>query len=280
MIDKKFNIQKSSGDSVAFDKNKLENSLKRSGADEDTIQIVINKISSYLYDGISTDEVYKIAFKLLLKERISSAARYSLKKAIIDLGPSGFPFEKFIGELLKQQDYQTKVGQIVDGYCIQHEVDVIATKKNIQYLIECKFHNDNSKQVNVQVPLYIHSRVNDIIRKRSAMKEYEGYDFRACIVTNTRFTLDAINYGVCSDLLLLSWNYPNGNSLRELIEKYKFYPITMLASINKTQKSILIQNNVLLCKQLYDDKNLIDILNLKGHKLLNIKNEINDLFAK
>jgi hypothetical protein len=277
MLDEKFLIVKSSGESVSFDKHKLELSLHRSGADDIAIKNILNEIGNQLFDGITTNEVYKLAFKLLRKNRRSNAARYSLKKAIMELGPSGFPFEHFVGELLKQQGFHTLVGQLVEGYCIRHEVDVVATANKLQYLVECKFYNDNTKYANVQVPLYIHSRMNDIIRRRSSMPEYDGFEFQGCIFTNTRFTPDAANYGICSGLKLVSWDYPNGGSLKELVEKNNFYPVTILTSVDKSQKQTLIKNNVMTCMQLNNDLNLFNMLNLKGNKLENAITEVKEL---
>ena len=44
----------------------------------------------------------------------------------MELGPSGFPFEKLVGKILEQEGFETRVGVIVQGNCVQHEVDVIA----------------------------------------------------------------------------------------------------------------------------------------------------------
>ena len=51
-------ITKSSGDRVKFSLNKLRSSLKRTGADKETIDQIIDKVRDELYQGISTKEIY------------------------------------------------------------------------------------------------------------------------------------------------------------------------------------------------------------------------------
>ena len=47
----------------------------------------------------------------------------------MDLGPTGYPFEDYVAEILKTEGYQTQVRQVLEGNCVSHEIDVIAQKK-------------------------------------------------------------------------------------------------------------------------------------------------------
>ena len=128
---------------------------------------------------------------------MKNAGKYRLKNAIMELGPTGYPFEHFVGAILRTQGYKVKVGVLIDGKCVQHEVDVVAEKDNKIIVVECKFHRSAGKKSDVKIPLYIRSRFNDIYDKWSADgtlgdKEYEGW-----LVTNTHFTTDAEKYGKC-----------------------------------------------------------------------------------
>lgn len=159
---KPITIIKANGEKVPFEIDKLKNSLKSSGASEEITQNIALKISKTLYEGMHTKEIYKKAFSMLRKTPSPTAAKYKLKKAIMQLGPTGFPFERYIAEILKYEGFNVKVGQIVKGHCVQHEVDVIAEKDNQHFMIECKFHSDSSRNCNVKIPLYIQSRFLDI----------------------------------------------------------------------------------------------------------------------
>ena len=102
-------IKKNSKESEPFSIQKLEQSLQRSGASKDEIETIISKINSAIYDGISSNEIYKKAFAELKKLNKTTASRYSLKRAIFDLGPTGYPFERLVAALLKDVNRQQKV---------------------------------------------------------------------------------------------------------------------------------------------------------------------------
>ena len=155
-------IVKYSGDIVDFNVEKLINSLRRSKANEELIQQIVEQVKAELYDGITTKKIYQMAFKMLKGKSRVSASRYKLKKAIMELGPTGFPFEKFVGKILEQEGFQAEIGVIVQGHCVQHEVDVAALKDNKHYMIECKYHSDQGRTCNVKIPLYIQSRFLDV----------------------------------------------------------------------------------------------------------------------
>ena len=126
---KKVTIIKANGDKVSFEIKKLENSLRRSGASDATVERIGKEISNTLFEGMHTKKIYKKAFALLKKEAHPQAARYHLKKGIQELGPSGFPFEKYLSEILEYEGYKVQVGQIVKGDCVNHEIDVIMQMK-------------------------------------------------------------------------------------------------------------------------------------------------------
>ncbi|MDZ4182317.1 MAG: restriction endonuclease, partial [Candidatus Cloacimonadaceae bacterium] len=206
-------IKKASGDTEAFDVGKLKSSLKKAGAAETVINEIVNDIENWVYDGVSTRKIYSRAYKMLRQQNGSGALLYKLKMAINSLGPSGFPFEQFIGELFKVHGYEVKVGQVLEGISITHEMDVIATKGKEHNLIECKFSPNQGKHISIQVPLYVHSRVDDIVEKLHQDPHYKDTTFVAWVVTNARFSSDSIAYSRSKGIHLLGWDYPADNSL-------------------------------------------------------------------
>ncbi len=270
-------ITKASGEKELFSPEKLENSLKRVGAGKDAIAHISDEISNWLESGVSTKKIYRQAFRLLKKYRNGTAARYKLKKAIMEMGPTGYPFEHFVGQLINHYGYETVVGQEIEGQCVKHEVDVVATGNGRQIFVECKFYNSQGKQANVRVPLYIRSRVDDIVKKREALPEFARLKFQGWIVTNTRFTSDAIDYGKCAGLHLVSWDYPTGHSLRDMIEKEQFFPVTALTSINKQQKKMLLDAGIVLCRQICHDPGVVDKLEITPQKREKLLEEVSDL---
>jgi hypothetical protein len=259
-------IRKASGDDEYFDVKKLERSLHNSGAEEFITWKIIEDIQNWIYSGVTTKKIYSRAFRILRRNRAHAAMRYKLKESIIALGPTGYPFEQFIGQIFKNQNYEIEVGVVVDGYSITHEMDVIATKNQLQNLMECKYHKDQGKQVSIQVPLYVHSRVNDIVRKRKEMPEFKNLSYKAWVVTNTRFSEDSIQYGKCNDLELLGWDYPRNKGLKHLVESMKLYPITILHKLTKKGKDLLIEKGIVTCAQLLKNLALLEELELTENK--------------
>ncbi|MEQ8624410.1 MAG: restriction endonuclease [Vicingaceae bacterium] len=258
MSNNNISITKMSGETAFFDESKLRHSLVRSGAEAEIVQEVINEINALLYNGISTKEIYRVAFKKLKSRSRTSASKYKLKKAIMELGPSGFPFEKFIGKILDHEGFETQVGVIVQGKCVQHEVDVIAQKDNKHYMIECKFHSDQGRFCNVKIPLYIQSRFLDVMAKWEKQKGHETKFHQGWVTTNTRFTSDAIQYAECAGLKLLSWDYPANNSLKSRIDKAGLHPLTALTTLTKAEKTKLLNEGIVLCKELHQNSKLLN----------------------
>ena len=270
-------ITKATGEKEAFQSEKLKQSLQRAGANHELIDNIVSEIESWITEGVTTKKIYAKAFALLRKKRNGYAARYSLKNALMELGPSGYPFEHFVGQIFEIQGFETKVGQLVQGQCVQHEVDVVATQNHTQYLVECKYYNTQDKHANVQVPLYIRSRVNDIEAKRKQLPEYNGYTFYGWIVTNTRFTDDATDFGKCSGLHLVSWDYPKGHSLKDMIEKYRMFPITSLTELNKSEKQQLMSKGIVLCRQVVGNPKVLQDVGVSKSKQAKVLAEANEL---
>ena len=270
-------IVKYSGEIEAFDIEKLKRSLRHSKASEPLVKEIATEIQSQLREGMTTKHIYELAYRLLKRKSKSGSARYKLKKAIMELGPTGYPFEKFIGKILEFEGFKTEVGVVMQGHCVTHEVDVAALKKDEHYLVECKFHSDQGRICNVKIPLYIQSRFKDLETHWLKQKDHSLKFHRGWVYTNTRFSSDAVKFGECAGLGLVSWDYPQGNSLKIKIDTSKLYPITALSSLNKQEKQDLLNKGIVLCKELCDNPNLLNGLGIKTLKIKTILKEANEL---
>lgn len=267
-------ITTSTGQRVHFDDDRLRASLQRVGAQPDVIEHIVQQVKTMLYDGISTHKIYSIAFKLLRDTSRPVAARYKLKKALMELGPSGFPFEIYFAQLLAEEGFVVKNDAIIQGHCVTHEVDIVAEKDNTLHYIECKYHNSRGIVADVKVPLYIHSRVRDIVEYQSQQKENAGKKFKGWVVTNTRFTTDAIQYGLCAGLELVAWDFPETNkSLKKRIDETRLYPITCLTTLTGTEKQALLKQKVVLCRTVDKNEQLLSGLGIKANRMQAILHE-------
>ena len=273
----RINIIKANGEKVLFQIEKLISSLEKSGADKMIIDQIVKDIERVLYDGMTTKKIYQMAFKILKRKTRVNASKYKLKKALMELGPSGFPFEKLVGKLLEQEGFKTEVGVIVKGNCVQHEIDVIAQKDNKHYMIECKYHSDQGRFCNVKIPLYIHSRFLDVEKQWVLQKGHETKLHRGGVYTNTRFTNDAIDYGKCVGLLLTSWNYPKEDGLKDRIDKSGLHPLTALTTLTKIEKTKLLDSGIVLCKELHEKPTLLTQIGVPKSRHKNILEDSQEL---
>lgn len=270
-------IQKASGETEAFSVQKLRNSLYNSGAGQNETDQITDEITNWIYNGITTGEIYSRAYNLLQQKRNHLASKYKLKKAIMELGPTGFPFEHFIAKIFEIKGFSVETGHIMEGHCVTHEIDVVALKEKEEHLVECKYSQSPGKTVSVQVPLYVRSRVDDIFKKQKDSDYYKGYTFHGWVVTNTRFTLDAISYGTCSGLNLLSWDYPEGNGMKDIIDREKIYPITVLTYLTKMQKQYLLEHGIVICRQIISKQELLHPLQLETSQFKRLMDELKEI---
>jgi hypothetical protein len=270
------NIIKASGETAAFDPSKLRRSLLKVGADTDLVEHIVENVTLSLREGMTTREIYRIAFRLLRTTSRTIAAKYHLKRAIMRLGTTGYPFEKYVAEILRSKGFLTQTNQIIQGRCVSHEVDVIAKDKQKNIYVECKYHNHQGKKCDVKIPLYVKARFLDIqeTEKNSLAAHFEGW-----LVTNTRFTTDATQYGLCAGLNLIGWNYPLHGNLQEQIEISGLYPITCITDFTKADLFNLFSRNIVLCKSISDDPRILETLRISFNKRKSILNQCEKLSA-
>lgn len=236
-------VIKSTGEKEEFSENKLRASIKRAGIPDSEQEAVVLHIKSKLHENISTKEIYHHIKEFLGKSAHPYAqAKYSLKEAIMTLGPTGYPFEDFFARILQMKGFTTKTRQILSGTCITHEIDVVAQKHTVvanKIMVEAKFHNQVGLRTDVHVALYTKARFEDIKTKNGFTEVW--------LVTNTKASIDAIAYANCVRMNLISWSYPEGGSLRDLVEEFKMYPITVLSTLSAEQKQKLLERGIVLC---------------------------------
>ena len=225
-------VKKGDGTLQPLDYNKIRHALRKAGASGALCEEVVESLLPRIKNGITTDEIYKLAFQSLREMRPGAAARFGLKAALLRLGPDGYPFETFVGALLKGRGYATYLRQIVPGKCITHEIDVVATRGSFEghaptkCIIECKFHNSPHLECHIQSALYSWARFLDVHDKNPGMDS-------VWLATNTKFSRDVIAYGDCVGLKLLGWNFPQDESIQIRIDESKLYPITVLPSMSR-----------------------------------------------
>ncbi|TSC60996.1 MAG: ATP-cone domain-containing protein [Parcubacteria group bacterium Gr01-1014_107] len=266
-------ILKAGGQLEEFKQEKLERSLLKAGAGRTIASEIIGHIERELKEGMSTSQIYKHAFFLLEKKDKPVATRYSLRRAILELGPSGFPFEDFVSEILREKGFTTEVDVTLKGECAKHEIDVVAYNENKLMMVEAKFHNELGIKTDLKTILYVKARFDDI---KPLTFNYGGV--RAFnenwIITNTKFTESTIGYGKCKNMIMIGWNYPGKGNLQDMIEDSGLHPLTCLSSLSQRQKGELLRKGIVLCRKLKDNYQELESLGIKKGGVDEVNKEI------
>ncbi|MFA6214901.1 MAG: ATP cone domain-containing protein [Candidatus Micrarchaeia archaeon] len=242
-------VKKADGTLQPLDYNKMRHSLSRAGASRALAEEVVESILPRMKNGISTDEIYRMTFERLREMKQGAAARFGLKAALLKFGPDGHPFETFVGALLKGRGYSTLLRQTLRGKCVQHEIDVVASRPAIpghnatKFISECKFHNSPHLQCHIQTALYSWARFLDV---HEANRDIDS----GWLVTNTKFSYDVIQYADCVGLKLLGWSFPRDESLQVRIEENKLYPITLISRLDRRGFEALHNAGFILVKDI------------------------------
>jgi Pyruvate/2-oxoacid:ferredoxin oxidoreductase delta subunit len=270
------NIIKANGKAEPYDEKKINLSFIKAGASPWLATEATRAMNKKIKNNMSTAQIYNKALSHLKKIEPKVALKYSLKRAMMNMGPEGFIFEEYIARILREYGYTAEVGQFVKGYCIEHEVDVVAKKEGKIYLIECKYHNSPGVKSDVKTALYVNSRFIDI-EKAYIEENNLSYDpVEAMLITNTKCTSDAIQYANCAGLKIMAWECPEVENLQYFIEGKKLYPVNILTTISPEQKEKLFNSNIILIKELLDLNidNLTELLSINHVRAEKILNEI------
>lgn len=260
-------ITKADGTEQIFDPDRLVASLARAGAMPHTAQRIANAVTSTITPGATSKEVYTRAFTLLRKEARPVAARYALRRALLELGPTGHPFEDFVSHLLMKEGWAVETRKVIKGHCVNHEVDLYAShpEKNEFLAAELKYHNDPGYKTDLKIALYVKSRFDDIF---SCDPQVRACPLdRGLLVTNTKFTSEAIAYAECAGVELLGWGYPLHESLFIRMSRSGTYPITALTSLSQAEKRLLIDERVIAVDLILKNRRVLDVLHLSANRI-------------
>ncbi len=269
------NVLKRDGVLSPYEPNRIANSLKRVGASENLIKEILKDVESHLYEGIPTEKIYGIVFKILKKKKKIAASKFGLKDAIAKLGPAGHHFETFIAKILEARGYKTEFRVFFEGKCISHEVDVVAHKHDQNIIAECKFYNQPWTYCAIQNALYTYARFLDI------SKNSKNNINKVMLVTNTRFSSEVEKYARCMGIELLGWKYPSGRGLEKIIDSKILYPITILQSIEDQYKEKFLLNDFILVKDLQkvSDEEIQKLIGCNLKKAQEIKQEVYSIIS-
>ncbi len=265
-------VVKASGVREPFSEEKVLHALRASGLSPNLQTAVLLRIKKHLHNGITTQEIHRSIETYLKQEEPFAVGKFNLKRAIMELGPTGFPFERFVARLMEQYGYTTQADVVLRGACVNHEVDVYAKKDVREYFVECKYHNGVGITTDVKTVLYVKARGDDLreyLRVKQEQRTYEPWIF-----TNTKFSSDAIAYAACQHIRLTGWGFPQEHNLNIMIEEKKLYPITVLTSLNPQQRKTLLDQGCVLLRDMTEKGSACEDLSLSSEERARLMSEV------
>jgi HJR/Mrr/RecB family endonuclease len=240
-------VTKADGSKQLYNKQKIVQTSLRLGANSEEAERIAQQLELKLYDGISTRKILQLIFVLLRKPKPAVRNLFDLRRGISLMEPKP-EFEMFIRALLSHSGYTVTPNTILRGLCGEHEVDAIASKDGVTYFVEVKHHASYHALTGLDESRIARAIVEDVtegyIRGLSEIK-IDG----AMIVTNTRYSEHAINYGRCRGIIMVGWASPE-IGLRDLVESQKLYPLSCLRGISRQVRLRLVDEGIVLIKQL------------------------------
>lgn len=265
---KKVYVINSRGEKEPFSFQKVFRSARRAGASQNLAFAIAKKIEEEVYPGVKTSDIFKKVKRLLQKEDLRAGLRFSLREAIRRLGPNGFPFEKYIGEIFSEMGYDVSLNLYLKGRCARYEIDFLAKKEDLIYVGECKYRINQGERIDLKVALETWARFLDL--KEGYLKQFSDCQIRPILVTNAKFTNQVIHYAKCmGEIDLLGWRYPKPKGLEYLIESQKLYPITILPSFRSIFMEVFGREKLMLAGDVLtlSKKNLIQKTGLPLSKI-------------
>lgn len=241
-------IKKKTGESELFDAEKLCGSIEGVGAPLQLANQICSMVEESIETGVSTEQIFKTTQKYLAEFDAGMAAIYGLDRGLSALGPSGFLFEQYVGAIFSELGYEVLTNSYLPGEGVSHEIDVVATKGNVVYVIEAKYKNDYKRKTHIDQVMYADARLQDI--RRQALKEGDTREYYFWVITNTRFTDNAIAYVAHRDLQIMGWDYPAFINIMKIAYEKKLYPITVIPSMNRKIFKYFSEKGIVLAKHL------------------------------
>jgi Restriction endonuclease len=244
-------VTKANGSTQLFDKEKVIRTCLRFGASRQTAYEIADKVERRLYEGIPTAKILQMTLWFLRKYKPAVSQLFDLRKGL-SLMNSKPEFEIFVQALLDANGFEVSPNRIISGKCVEHEVDAVAKKNGITYIVEAKHHVNYHTQTGLDESRIARATLEDLT-EGFALGDNDLKVDRAMIVTNTRYSEQAIRYGMCRNILQIGWNSPVNLSVQSMIEEKNLYPLSCLKSLKWDARMNLVNSGTLLIKQLVEE---------------------------
>jgi hypothetical protein len=245
-------VKKADGSLQKFDKEKVARTCLRMGTDRQTAYEIADRVEARLYDGIPTSKVLQMIFHYVRKNKPHVRNLYDLRKGISLMG-SKPEFEAYVRAILAHAGFEVSPNQLLAGKCVTHEVDGVARKNGFTYFVEAKHHLNYHTPTGLDESRIARAVLEDVVEGIALGKSNLKID-GAMIVTNTRYSQEAIQYGKCREILQIGWSSPAGHGLQDLIEGTNLFPLSCLRGLKRDVRDKLVTSGIVILEQVLNEE--------------------------
>jgi hypothetical protein len=272
-------VRKIDGSQQPFDKDRVIMTCLRNGASKEAAFKIADRIEEAAYEGMRTKEILTLIWKHLGDYHPETQTRIDLRTALSLLRPPDF--EEYASLIMKDLGYSVQTNVILRGKCVEHEIDVIAQKNNLSTFVEVKHHNRPHTYTPLDVPMKVWATLQDVNEGRKL--GYHNVEFTsALVVCNTKFTDHARAYANCVGIEHLCWKSPPQNGIDDVIRQRSLYPVTMLKEVDRRLLRLLVENGIVLLKQLVheDAEIMVKSRLISNNQLSSLRNVSRNVLSK
>lgn len=241
-------VRKADGSRQPFEREKVMRTCLRMGASVHAAEQVAHRVEGRVYDGISTAALLQMILRFMRSQKPDLRNILDLRKGLSLMVPKP-EFEVFVQALLASNGFEVSPNQLLVGKCVLHEVDGIARRDGVTYFVEAKHHVNYHALTGLDESRIARAILEDVgegfVLGKSLLK-VDG----AMIVTNTRYSDEALQYGSCREILQVGWSSPVGRGLKDLIEGVSMFPLSCLRGVGWDARVRLANIGVVLLGQI------------------------------
>ncbi len=243
-------VRKADGREQLFDRAKVARTCMALGATEEIADEIARRVETQIYSGMETRKILRLIYRMMSEYKPGFKNLICLRESLSLLDPKP-DFEWFIQTLLGEHGYDVTKNRIIRGRCVDHEVDAVAKRNGVRYIVEVKHHFNFHTYTGLDESRIAWAILEDV---------KEGFELglnslkidKAMLVCNTKFSEHAKRYGKCKDIYQIGWSWPPERGLQRLIEEKKLYPITCLKGLKANVRKRLGNSGIILLKQLVE----------------------------
>ncbi len=241
-------VRKFDGSLEAYNRQKVTVFCRRMGASPQEAEAIADRVEARLVDEIPTKRILQLARRYLRQHRPDTKLHHDLRSAICLLRPKP-DWELFVRLLMSDVGYTVEGNRVLQGKCVENEIDGILRTPSQTIMLEVKHHVDPHTKTSLDIPRQVWATYTDL--REGFHLAYHDVNFTdALIVCNTKFSDEGKQFADCQGIGHLSWKNPLERGLEVLIEEENCYPLTMLPAVDRNTEAALGDHGIVLLKQL------------------------------